>query len=103
MYNKLTMKANNNINMLKAINKSTEKLHQKIDMQQCLIAAILEQKKDDASIKQFSLPLCSYDKSKFKEAIVETINVLEESRKAFKSKSLETLRKKLTQILIESK
>ncbi len=32
----------------------------------------------------------------------ETINILEESRKAFKSKRLEALRKKLTQILIDA-
>ena len=38
---------------------------------------------------------------RFKEAITEAIEVLEETRKAFKSKRLEALRKKLTQVLIE--
>jgi hypothetical protein len=38
----------------------------------------------------------------FKQAIEEAINVLEESRKAFKSKRLEVLRKKLTRVLIEA-
>jgi len=35
-------------------------------------------------------------------AIRDTIEVLEETRKAFKSKRLEVLRKKLTSVLIES-
>jgi hypothetical protein len=37
-----------------------------------------------------------------KTAIKEAIDVLEESRKAFKSKRLEALRKKLTQVLIDA-
>ena len=36
-----------------------------------------------------------------KEAIREAIKVIEDSRKAFKSKKLEALRKKLTSVLIE--
>jgi hypothetical protein len=36
-----------------------------------------------------------------KTAIRETIDTLEETRKAFKSKTLEALRKKLTQVLID--
>jgi len=39
---------------------------------------------------------------KLKEAIKDSINILEESRKAFKSKRLEALRKKLTQVLIDA-
>ncbi|MBU2552356.1 MAG: hypothetical protein KKB20_28345 [Proteobacteria bacterium] len=38
-----------------------------------------------------------------KAAIMEAIDELEESRKAFKSKRLEQLRKKLTYVLLESK
>lgn len=39
--------------------------------------------------------------NRLRESIIETIETLEESRKAFKSKKLEALRKKLTQVLIE--
>lgn len=39
--------------------------------------------------------------TRLKEAIRETIEELEESRKAFKSKRLEDLRKKLTRVLME--
>ena len=45
----------------------------------------------------------STDETSLKKAIREAIEVLEESRKAFKSKRLEALRKKLTKVLIESK
>jgi hypothetical protein len=37
-----------------------------------------------------------------KEAIKEAIDELEESRKAFKSKRLEVLRKKLTMVLMNA-
>lgn len=37
-----------------------------------------------------------------KEALLDAIQVLEESRKAFKSKRLEALRKKLIQVLSET-
>jgi hypothetical protein len=37
-----------------------------------------------------------------KAAIQEAIEVLDESRKAFKSKRLEILRKRLTQVLAEA-
>ncbi len=40
-------------------------------------------------------------KQKFRETLMETIQVLEASRKAFKSKQLEGLRKKLTGVLTE--
>jgi len=43
------------------------------------------------------------NESRLKEAIKEAIDVLEETRKAFKSKKLAALRKKLTHVLIESK
>lgn len=43
---------------------------------------------------------CPY-KQRLKETLLETIQVLEESRKAFKSKQLEALRKKLIEVLAE--
>jgi hypothetical protein len=46
-------------------------------------------------------PFPSRNENKLKEAIKETIEVLEQTRKAFKSKRLELLRKRLTQVLID--
>ncbi|MBI5578868.1 MAG: hypothetical protein HY895_06925 [Deltaproteobacteria bacterium] len=37
-----------------------------------------------------------------RRAIAEAIAILEESRKAFKSKQIEALRKRLTQVLIDA-
>jgi len=42
------------------------------------------------------------NKHRLKEVLLETIQVLEESRKAFKSKQLEALRKKLIEVLAET-
>jgi len=97
------MKAANKSALITAIDRSAEELHQKIDMHRYLMAAILEQKMDGGNIKQLSLTACSPDETRLKEALRETIEILEESRKAFKSKRLEALRKKLTQVLIEAK
>lgn len=89
--------------LINTIDKSTEELHQNIDMHRHLMASILEQQVGDGSLINLSLPFYSPAENRLKEAIKETMEVLEESRKAFKSKRLEILRKKLTQVLIESK
>jgi predicted transcriptional regulator len=88
--------------LLTAIARNTEDLHQKIEMHRDLVANILEHKVDGDLLKD----LCSATPSspadrRLKEVIGETIEVLEQSRKAFKSKRLEALRKKLTQVLID--
>lgn len=84
------------------INRSAQELHQRIDMHLHLMSTLLEQRVSDESLKQVSFPSCSPDESRLKGAIQEAIEVLEGSRRAFKSKRLEVLRKKLTQVLIES-
>jgi hypothetical protein len=89
--------------LVTVINRSAEELHQRIDLQRYLMTALLENKVGDETINQLSFPTCFPDENRLKQAIMETIDVLEESRKAFKSKRLEVLRKKLTQVLIESK
>ncbi|TET91469.1 MAG: hypothetical protein E3J46_02425 [Desulfobacteraceae bacterium] len=97
------MKSPNKRDLISVIEKSAEELHEKIDMHRYLMTTILDQRVGDGSIKQISLTSYSPDEGRLKEAIQEAIEVLEESRKAFKSKRLETLRKRLTQVLIESK
>ncbi len=97
------MKAGSKKDLVTVINRSTEELHQKIDMQRYLMTTLLEKKVADETIKQLDLPTFFPSENRLKQAIMETIDVLEESRKAFKSKRLEVLRKKLTQLLIEAK
>ena len=89
--------------LVTVINRSAEELHQKIDMQRHLMTTLLETKVRDETIEQLALSTYSLNENRLKQAIMETIDVLEESRKAFKSKRLEVLRKKLTQVLIEAK
>ena len=57
-------------------------------------------KEDNKLILKRCVSTCPH-KRKLKEVLLESIQVLEESKKAFKSKQLETLRKKLTRILAE--
>lgn len=96
------MKVANKRDLIRAIDVSTKELHQRIDMHRYLMARILEQRLSSETIKQICLPTDCPDKNRLKEAVREAIEVLEESRKAFKSKRLEALRKKLTQVLIET-
>jgi len=86
--------------LIEVIDKSTEELHQKIDMHRYLIATILDKKIGEKRLNHVLLPN-SHCELRLKKAIKETIDVLENTRKAFKSKRLEALRKKLTEVLIE--
>ena len=96
------MKWANKKELINVIDKSAEDLHLKIDMHCHLMTAILKQNIGDGNIKELFLPSCYCKETSLKEAIKEAIVVLEDSRKAFKSKRLEALRNKLTQVLIES-
>ena len=96
------MKCANKKDMINVIDKSAEELHLKIDMHCRLMTAMLEQKLGEGNLKEFFLPSYYYKEARLKEAVKETIEVLEQTRKAFKSKRLEALRKKLTHVLIES-
>ena len=94
------MKGVKKTDFIEIIDKSTEELHQRIDMHRYLMATVLDKKVSENRLNH--LPLPSSDRElRLKEAMKDTIEVLEETRKAFKSKRLEALRKKLTQVLIE--
>ena len=89
--------------LIKALNTSVKDLQQDIDRHCCLVASILEEKIDEQNLRPL-LDLCPSKTRELvlKNVIKEAIDTLEESRKAFKSKRLETLRKKLTQVLIDA-
>jgi len=86
--------------LIEVIDRSTEELHQRIDMHRYLMATILDKKVSEKRLHNVVLP-STHRELRFKEALGEAIEVLEETRRAFKSKRLEALRKKLTQVLIE--
>ena len=89
--------------IISAINTSVKELQQGIDMHCCLVRSILEGQIDDRNLKPL-LDLCPKRSRELilEKVIKEAIEELEESRKAFKSKRLEALRKKLTQTLIDA-
>lgn len=95
------MKGTNKADLIKVIDTSTEELHQRIDMHRYLMATILDKKVNENRLDHMFLP-DPHRELQLKGAIRETIEVLEETRKAFKSKRLEVLRKKLTEVLLES-
>ena len=97
------MKITNKRDLITAIDRSAEELHQRIDMHRYLMATILEQRVGDGTLKRLSLSSYSPVETRLKEALSETIEVLEQTKKAFKSKKLEALRKRLALVLIESK
>ena len=96
------MKAPAKEDLINAIDRGVEELHPHIEMHRYLMTSILRQKVEERGLKTLPLALRSPYEEKMKRAIEEAIVTLEESRKAFKSKRLEALRKRLTKVLIES-
>ena len=88
--------------LVNALSVSIKELQQGIDTHCCLVAALMDDGGSGHNIGSH-IRICPERKREalLKSAIKEAIDVIEESRKAFKSKNLEALRKKLTQVLID--
>ena len=89
--------------LISAVKNSIKELQQGIDMHCGLVTSIVENRLDECNLR----PLLDQCPKRTREirleaAIKEAIEVLEETRRAFKSKKLEALRKRLTQVLIET-
>jgi hypothetical protein len=97
------MTIQNKQTLIMALGRSAEELHQHIEAHRKLVSSMLGKRMDEDDLKGFFdfCPLRSRE-TRLREAIQETIEVLDESRKAFKSKRLEALRKKLTMILVDN-
>ncbi len=80
--------------MAEVIAASTAQIKEKIDSHNKLIAAAFGVEDIDNTTNDSG--------NQLRQALYETIEVLEETRKVFKSKRLETLRKKLMKILMET-
>lgn len=89
--------------LIRALHYRANELRQGIDAYTDLVASILKEGVDEPHLYPF-LEFCPFRsrEHRMKEAIREAIDALEESRKSFKSKQLESLRKKLTQVLIDA-
>ena len=86
--------------ILEKLRSSTDEIHKRLDVQCALIESILN-REGDADNYQTSVDLKNNEREKkLISAIRDTIDVLEQTKKSFKSKRLELLRKKLTDVLI---
>jgi hypothetical protein len=86
--------------LMKIIERSTQDLHHRVDMQQHVLLSILGQIKDGCPVDLCALVDCPHRRL-LRQVLAETIGVLEETKKAFKSKRLENLRKRLTVVLMD--
>ncbi|MBN1627123.1 MAG: hypothetical protein JW944_11415 [Deltaproteobacteria bacterium] len=91
-----------NRELLNVLNESIKELQQGINVHYCLVKSMLVGRVDCVNELPV-LKICTRNRREelLKGALKETIEVLEESRKAFKSKQLESLRKKLMRLLID--
>jgi hypothetical protein len=87
--------------LIKIIERSTQNLHHRIDMQHYILLSILGHMTNRRSFDLCSLVDCPH-KRLLRQVLTEIIETLEETKKAFKSKQLEELRKKLIRVLAES-
>jgi hypothetical protein len=89
--------------VVSALNTSIKELQQGFDAHCCLVVSLMDGNVDKRNLRPM-LDLCAgrNREARLRATIKEAIDVIEESRKAFKSKRLEALRKKLTQVLIET-
>lgn len=86
--------------LVNAVNTSARDLKLGIDMHCCLVASVMGEQADERVLKLFqdAVPRRCREQ-KLERAIQRAIDELEESRKSFKSKRLEMLRKNLTMVL----
>ena len=88
--------------VITALSTSVREIQKGIEMQCGLLAALMDDHPDADGLRAH-LELCPgfSREQKLRQAIQEAIEVIESTRRSFKSKQLETLRKKLTQVLID--
>jgi len=86
---------------IRIIERCTRDLHDRVDMQHSVLLTVLGKIKSPPPMNTCSTPDCQH-KRLFYRVLLETIEVLEETKKSFKSKKLEELRKKLTDLLKET-
>lgn len=86
-----------------ALSTNVREIQKGIEMQCGLLAALLEEQADADKLKAH-LELCpGFSREKvLRDAIKEAIEVIESTRRSFKSKRLEALRKRLTRVLIDT-
>lgn len=98
------MKPNRSV-VLEILYRDLEELSRKAEIRLQLVMALIEEEKQRCKEAPCDDHLCGGgggDGARLKAALHEAIDVLEQSRKSFKSKQLEGLRKHLVKVLMES-
>lgn len=101
MDQKTVVLGKNKDQLVMLIERSTKELHDRIEMQKYILLKVLG-KAGEPVPTDLGLELDAPTKKYFKKVLVETIETLEETKKAFKSKRLEELRKRLMEVLRET-
>jgi len=93
----------NKQDVITALGRSADELHRHIELHRKLVTSMLGTGVDEGDIQAlFHVCPRRNREARLREASQETIEVLDESRKAFKSKRLEALRKRLTTLLVDN-
>ena len=89
-------------NLLLALQANVKTLQQGIDAHCCLVDSLLQGASDERIMRSPARVCPKRERElRLERVIQDAISDLEESRKAFKSKRLEALRRKLTRTLLE--
>jgi len=96
------MEAGRKTDLMKIVDNTTKDLHNRIDQQRHILAAVIEKKIKGLQICPDSILLDCPHKKRLRDVLTDTIEILEDTKKAFKSKRLEMLRKKLIRVLAEN-
>ncbi len=90
----------NENDILRKLHDRTEELHKRMDAQCAMMENLINSGiKKDGATSSLSHQTAEREK-RLADALKDTIDVLEETKKSFKSKRLEMLRKRLTKVLI---
>jgi hypothetical protein len=76
-----------------------EEMHERVERQRGIIRELLAAGAERLPRAEYRLPADGDDLGRMKAALMETIDVLEETKSSFKSRRLEVLRKKLIAVL----
>ncbi len=91
----------NNDPLVRLIEKSTQDLHDRVNIQKEVMLNVLGRASCEIPI-EFHPMLDEPFRKLLRQVLAETIEVLEETKKAFKSRRLEELRKRLMEVLKET-
>jgi hypothetical protein len=94
--------SNDKKQLIETVIRHVTELQQRIDRHRCLVESFLGQEMNQDRVRELLATCPTLDReARLTAAIKEAIDVLEASRNEFKSKTLERLRKRLLQVLID--